>query len=164
MIYQFQILKYKPKDLKDLLRLVWTSTTGRFKINISFGFILKKKHTEELRFYHSSNTTFLLERPKLIANEIDFNNLVEEMEGRECSIKKVYLLHSFLQHSKKHILLAYKTLHVLDNKVKIIILIIWWLSELRLKSMYHKIATTLYHKMVEKWLKNGGKWLVDGWL
>ena len=54
-VYHFPIVNYSRGDITNLLNTVRASTTGKFKINVSFGFIIKNRTTEELRFYHPSN-------------------------------------------------------------------------------------------------------------
>ena len=82
-VYHFPIANYNQGDITNLLTTVRACTTGKFKINVSFGFIIKNRITEELRFYHPSNNTLLFELPMLIANGSDFNNLVDRVEHQD---------------------------------------------------------------------------------
>ena len=67
----------------NYLKTIRAATNGRFKINVSFGFILKHRATEELRFFHPSNNTLLFETPMLVANETDFTSLLDRMERED---------------------------------------------------------------------------------
>jgi hypothetical protein len=61
----------------NYLKTIRAATNRRFKINVSFGFILKHRATEELRFFHPSNNTLLFETPMLVANETDQVSWIE---------------------------------------------------------------------------------------
>ena len=62
----------------NYLNTIRAAANGRFKVNVSFGFILKHRATEELRFFHPSNNTLLL-----VANETDFTSLLDRMERED---------------------------------------------------------------------------------
>ena len=79
-VYHFPISGYTgPSEYLNSIRAV----SGRFKINVSFGFILRNRNTDELKFFHPSNNTCLFERPMLIANEVDFANLLDRIERQD---------------------------------------------------------------------------------
>ena len=78
---------YYNQDLKLLIRKIVDQILKfqfhRFKINYSFGYILKNIHDNELRYYHSSfNNNLMMETARLISNRhelIEFlNTLAEE--------------------------------------------------------------------------------------
>ena len=48
-----------------------------FKINLSFSAILQNSETQEYKFFYASNKTKLLDKPKLIQNQDDLNNLLK---------------------------------------------------------------------------------------
>ena len=76
-VYHFPIADYtRTSDYLDTVR----AARQRFKINVSFGFIIRNRTTDELRFFHPSNNTLLFARPMLIANENDVTNLLERIE------------------------------------------------------------------------------------
>ena len=76
-VYHFPIADYtNPSEYLNTIR----AASGRFKINVSFGFIIRSLTTDELRFYHPSNNTSLFDRPRLIANDVDYTNLLERVE------------------------------------------------------------------------------------
>ena len=55
----------------------------KFKVNVAFGFILSKRHTDELKFYHPSNNTMLFETPRLVANVTDLRNVRDDIENSD---------------------------------------------------------------------------------
>jgi hypothetical protein len=44
----------------EMVRRIFRQQTIAFKINLSFGFILRNVETEELRYYHSSQNNSIL--------------------------------------------------------------------------------------------------------
>ena len=66
------------KLLQDILK-----THNRIKINVAFGFILRQRTTEELKFFHPSNNTMLFVRPRLIENARDKRKLLEDVESED---------------------------------------------------------------------------------
>ena len=59
-----------------------TNRPQLFKVNLSFGFILKQKVTGRLRYYHSSNNCCgrYMEEPALITNRADFDQFLERIQ------------------------------------------------------------------------------------
>ena len=55
----------------------------KIKINVAFGFILKHRATDELKFFHPSNNTMLFETPRLIANQADRQKLEDDVEVQD---------------------------------------------------------------------------------
>jgi hypothetical protein len=55
-----------------------------FKINVSFGFILRNVETEELRYYHSSqNNSRFFDVPHLIRNEEDLDKFLADLSRED---------------------------------------------------------------------------------
>ena len=70
------------RDLHDQLFLLFDQqTTAAFKVNVSFGFVLREKENDRLRYYHSSNNCCgrYLEEPALITNRADFDSFLERI-------------------------------------------------------------------------------------
>ena len=82
-VFHFPIANYTQGDVTKQLNTVRSETDGTFKINVSFGFIIRNRTTEELRFYHPSNNTLLFETPMLIVNQGDFINLLDRVERED---------------------------------------------------------------------------------
>ena len=68
--------------LKEPLGELFDEQTTAFKVNLSFGFILKQKVTGRLRYYHSSNNCCgrYMEEPSLITNRADFESFQERIQ------------------------------------------------------------------------------------
>ena len=54
-----------------------------FKINLSFSAIFQNRETQEYKFYYASNNTKLLDKPKLIQNQNDLNNLLNFLSAKD---------------------------------------------------------------------------------
>ena len=57
---------------RAILRELFDQQTTAFKLNCSFGFVLREKESGRLRYYHSSNNCCgrYLEEPSLITNRV----------------------------------------------------------------------------------------------
>ena len=68
--------------LKEPLGELFDEQTTAFKVNLSFGFILKQKVTGRLRYYHSYNNFCgrYMEEPALITNRADFQSFQERIQ------------------------------------------------------------------------------------
>ena len=76
--YNHRLTSLDTRDLHDQQFLLFEEQTTAFKVNVSFGFILKQKATSRLRYYHSSNNCCgrYLEDPSLITNRADFDRFL----------------------------------------------------------------------------------------
>ena len=82
-VYHYPLLIENPhleiiKLLQDIFK-----THNKMKINVAFGFILRQRTTEELKFFHPSNNTMLFDRPRLIENARDKRKLLEDVESED---------------------------------------------------------------------------------
>ena len=80
--YNRRLTSLDMRDLHDQLFLLFDQqTTAAFKVNISFGFVLREKENNRLRYYHSSNNCCgrYLEEPSLITNRDDFESFLERI-------------------------------------------------------------------------------------
>jgi len=59
---------------------VFGEQKSAFKLNLSFGFILKNSETDERRFYYSSGNTKLFPAPHLISDRDTFNLFIHDLE------------------------------------------------------------------------------------
>ena len=80
--YNRRLTSLDTRDLHEPLRVLFDQQTTDFKVNLSFGFILKQKVTGRLRYYHSSNNCCgrLLEEPSLITNRGDFDRFLARIQ------------------------------------------------------------------------------------
>ena len=66
-------------DLKEIIESIFEQQTTAFKLNLSFGFILKNNETGEVRYYYPSQNGFVFQEPILIANHEDLENLLQKV-------------------------------------------------------------------------------------
>ncbi len=77
-VYNFRLEDIDVRSIYDQLQAMFRQQTSRFKVNVSYGFILRNSETRVLRYYHSSpNQGRLLDIPHLITNQEDFNDFLE---------------------------------------------------------------------------------------
>ena len=81
--YNRRLTSLDMRDLHDQLFLLFDQqTTAAFKVNVSFGFVLREKENDRLRYYHSSNNCCgrYLEEPSLITNRDDFDRFLARIQ------------------------------------------------------------------------------------
>ena len=70
--------------LHTLKKDIFEEQANTFKMNASFGFILRNMDSEEFRYFHASNNEGkLFEEPHLIRNKEDFNQALEELKHED---------------------------------------------------------------------------------
>ena len=80
--YNRRLTSLDMRDLHDQLFLLFDQQTTAFKVNVSFGFVLREKENDRLRYYHSSNNCYgrYLEEPALITNRDDFDRFLARIQ------------------------------------------------------------------------------------
>ena len=78
--YHFPLQAGTDTEITTKLNTVLVNYRDPIKINCAFGFALRERLTDELRFYHPSNNNMMLERPRLIRGSEDKMKLKEEIE------------------------------------------------------------------------------------
>ena len=80
--YNRRLTSLDTRDLHAPLRVLFDQQTTAFKLNCSFGFVLREKESGRLRYYHSSNNCCgrLLEEPSLITNRDDFDRFLARIQ------------------------------------------------------------------------------------
>ena len=79
-VYNFRIKDLNMHSLVDQLQQLFRNQHTRFKVNVSFGFILRHTETGELRYYHSSqNMGRLLDVPHMVSNQRDFDAFLDSI-------------------------------------------------------------------------------------
>ena len=83
-VYHFLMTKnYSPKLVKEHLSVIWDEHKNGFKVNAAFGFILENRDTQELKFFHPSNNNTIFELPKLVINNRDYKELLDDLEKQD---------------------------------------------------------------------------------
>ena len=79
--YNRRLTSLDTRDLHAPLRVLFDQQTTAFKLNFSFGFVLREKESGRLRYYHSSGNCCgrYLEDPSLITNRADFDQFLERI-------------------------------------------------------------------------------------
>jgi len=62
-----------------MLHAIFRKQRNAFKINISFGFILKNIETQEKRYYYPSQNGFIFDQPLVVANEDDLQRVLQSV-------------------------------------------------------------------------------------
>jgi len=81
-VYHYPLIEYPELEIKKLLTDI-LKIPNKIKINVAFGFILRQRTTEELKFFHPSNNTMLFKTPRLIENAIDRRKLMDDVESED---------------------------------------------------------------------------------
>ena len=69
--------------MEHAIEEVYCHQNHSFKINLSFSAIFQTRETQEYKFYYGSNNTKLLDRPNLIQNQNDLNNLLNFLSAKD---------------------------------------------------------------------------------
>ena len=76
--YNFRLSTISPTVLREQLSRIFADQTTVFKINLSFGFILRE--TGALQYHHpSANNNLVLEQPFLVSNQDDLERLYQQI-------------------------------------------------------------------------------------
>ena len=81
-VHHYPLLSGKDQEIATKLNNTLLEYTGKIKINVAFGFVLRKGFgvKDELRFFHPSNNTMLFPTPRVIANAADRQKLEKDIE------------------------------------------------------------------------------------
>ena len=82
-VYHFPLFTINNREIADKVQEVVANYNDKIKVNVAFGFVLKNRATEELKFFHPSNNTLLFEHPRLLANPNDYRKLINDVEQND---------------------------------------------------------------------------------
>ena len=78
------VIRLESTNLRDIygqLRQIFENQTTKFRINVSFGFVLRHKETGELRYWYPSHgVDRLLPQPPMIRHAQDFEEFLETLD------------------------------------------------------------------------------------
>ena len=78
--YNFRLSSISPDSLREQLHRIFADQPTVFKINFSFGFILRNTETGALQYHHpSANNHLVLEQPFLISSPDDLEHLYQQI-------------------------------------------------------------------------------------
>ncbi|KAJ8043358.1 hypothetical protein HOLleu_10409 [Holothuria leucospilota] len=79
--YNFRITDLSDASMGNLVSLVYHDQSNQFKLNMSFGFILRNRVTRVLRYYHASfNNHRLFDHPIMMGNQGDLRHFLEQFD------------------------------------------------------------------------------------
>ncbi|KAJ8020744.1 hypothetical protein HOLleu_40418 [Holothuria leucospilota] len=88
-VYNFRIDSLDVQYLGGLVSSVYSEQGNYFKLNLSFGFILRSRLTGELRYFHSSfNNHRLLEHPVIMGDRRDIDTFIQQLEDIDIEQKQ----------------------------------------------------------------------------
>ena len=81
----FRLTSLDTTDLHPPLYRMFQEQTNAFKINLSYGFVLKNKNTGQYKYYHSSCNCCgrYFNEPRLITNRGDFDEFFERIKQND---------------------------------------------------------------------------------
>ena len=82
-VYHYPLFSTNNTEIKSRLQETLMNYSGKIKINVAFGFILRNRLTDELRFFHPSNNTLLFGTPRLLINATDYRKLEDDIEQQD---------------------------------------------------------------------------------
>ena len=80
--YNIRLNTLDTRNLKGRLLRVFDEQQDAFKVNLSYGFILRHKQTSRYRYYHASQNCCgrYLDKPSLIENRKDFDTFLQRIQ------------------------------------------------------------------------------------
>ena len=82
-VYHYPLFLNSNNEIKLRLQETLLNYNNRIKINLAYGFALRNRITDELRFFHPSNNNMLFNAPMMIDNEDDHSKLLEDTERED---------------------------------------------------------------------------------
>ena len=79
--YDYRLTTLDTTVLEPSLKMMFQEQTNAFKINLSYGFVLRNKNTGQYKYYHSSCNCCgrYLDEPSLVTNSKDFDDFLERI-------------------------------------------------------------------------------------
>ena len=79
----FPLFESNDEEITSKARQIMTNYNSKIKVNVAFGFILKNRSTDELKFFHPSNNTMLFPAPRLLDTVEDFRKFLTDIEKQD---------------------------------------------------------------------------------
>ena len=79
--YDYRLTTLDTTVLEPNLKIMFREQTNAFKINLSYGFVLRNKNTCQYKYYHTSCNCCgrYLDEPSLVTNSKDFDDFLERI-------------------------------------------------------------------------------------
>lgn len=81
--YHFPLFENNDNEIISKAKQIITDYNRKLKVNVAFGFILKERSTDELKFFHPSNNTMLFLAPKLLETVSDTRDFLADIEKQD---------------------------------------------------------------------------------
>ena len=82
-VYHYPLFLKNNSEIKSRMQEIMGKYTSKIKFNVAFGFVLRSRSTDELRFFHPSNNTMLFDTPRLVVNAADYKKLEQDIEQED---------------------------------------------------------------------------------
>ena len=77
-VYHFPL--FGGENISNVINDVLKKYSQNVKVNSAFGFILRDRTTDDLKFFHPSNNSTMFDNPKLIQQPSDIQSLLDDLE------------------------------------------------------------------------------------
>ena len=77
-VYHFPL--FGSENISNVINDVLKKYSQNVKVNSAFGFILRDRITDDLKFFHPSNNSMMFDTPKLIQQPSDIQSLLNDLE------------------------------------------------------------------------------------
>ena len=82
-VYHYPLISMNNSEIVSKLQTTLTDYNNAIKINVAFGFILRKRNTMDLKFFHPSNNTMMFKTPRLLQIPADYRKFVADIEQED---------------------------------------------------------------------------------
>lgn len=83
-VWRFKDIHHFPlfggENIDTLVTSVLEKYNQKIKVNAAFGFILRDRATDDLKFYHPSNNSMMFDSPKIVETPNDIKDLLNDVE------------------------------------------------------------------------------------
>ena len=82
-VYHFPLFTSTNNEITSKAQEIVANYNENFKVNVAFGFILRDRSTDDLKFFHPSNNTMMFETPRLMQTESDYRQLIDDIDRQD---------------------------------------------------------------------------------
>ena len=82
-VYHFPLLSTSNNEILVKAQEVVARYNEKFKANVAFGFILRDRTADDLKFFHPSNNTMMFQHPRLIQTPSDYRQFIEDIDRQD---------------------------------------------------------------------------------
>ena len=82
-VYHFTLFTTSNAEILSKANEVVSNYNEAFKVNVAFGFILRDRLTDELKFFHPSNNTMMFETPRFVKTPSDYKTFIDDIDQQD---------------------------------------------------------------------------------